>query len=452
MSQKEKNKKISGAKRKRQNKQINLAGLARPFLALVFLLLLIPPFYLSFKKSGAFAQDIQEKIYQKQRELESVEKQIQSLDASIKKKEGEIKSVEKQLEALEENISKVKLEIHKTSLEAQETSLEIEKIQEEISVKESIIEYQKKVIKEYLRIMYESDAESFLEILFSGEKFSESWNDIEAIQNVQSEIQEALANLKNQKTILGEKEEILLKKQEEQNALLEMQNAQKESLNFSQIQKETFLKKSQNKKEELESSIASSESRKRILREEIFQLKSSGVSMTMQKALETARYAAARTGIRPEFLLGLLKVESDLGNNVGSGNYKTDMNPAQYEAFFSITKKLGMNPETAPVSKRPTNYKGWGGAMGPAQMMPKTWLGYETDVARLTEHNPPSPWNNEDAFTAAALKLSRDGASSQKKEDEWKAAMLYLAGSNWNNPKLAWYGNRVLELAEVYGS
>lgn len=452
MSQKEKNKKISGAKRKRKNKKLELAGLARFFLALVFLLLLIPPFYLSFKKSGAFAQDIQEKIYQKQQELESVEKQIQSLDASIKKKEGEIKSVEKQLEALEENISKVKLEIHKTSLEAQETSLEIEKIQEEISVKESIIEYQKKVIREYLRIMYESDAESFLEILFSGEKFSESWNDIEAIQNVQSEIQEALANLKNQKTILGEKEEILLKKQEEQNALLEMQNAQKESLNFSQIQKETFLKKSQNKKEEFESSIASSESRKRILREEIFQLKSSGVSMTMQKALETARYAAGRTGIRPEFLLGLLKVESDLGNNVGSGNYKTDMNPAQHEAFFSITKKLGIDPETAPVSKKPSAYKGWGGAMGPAQMMPKTWLGYETDVARLTGHNPPSPWNNEDAFTAAALKLSRDGASSQKQEDEWKAAMLYLAGSNWNNPKLAWYGNRVLELAEVYGS
>lgn len=399
-----------------------------------------------------FAATNLEQIRQKQEELDKVQKNINSLDQSIKKKDSEVKTLEKEIDILGDNISKANLEIERTKIALEKIGLDVEEVEENVTNKEAVIEHEKNFLKEFLRLVYKNDNSTFLERILSDEKLADVLADAEAMQNIQQKIQSALENLKQERADLKKNQLDLENKQDEQDQLFAMQEAQKAALQSDALKKDRFVIAAKTKKVEMETDLNSAEKTKKILRDEIFSLKSAGVSMSMQQALDIASFAASKTGIRPEFLLGLLKVESDLGNNVGGGNYKKDMSPAQHEAFFAVCQKLNLNPETMPVSKRPTNYKGWGGAMGPAQMMPKTWLGYEADVAQLTGNNPPSPWDNKDAFTAAALKLSRDGASSQNRDDEWKAAMMYLAGSNWNNPSLRWYGDRVLKLAEVYGS
>jgi membrane-bound lytic murein transglycosylase B len=103
------------------------------------------------------------------------------------------------------------------------------------------------------------------------------------------------------------------------------------------------------------------------------------------------------------------------------------MNRAETEknAFLQITSRLGLDPNSVKVSREPTY--GCGGAMGPAQFIPSTWLAYEAEVARLTGHNPPSPWNTQDAFTAAAVKLARGGATTRAGEEG--AARAYVGGS-----------------------
>ena len=88
--------------------------------------------------------------------------------------------------------------------------------------------------------------------------------------------------------------------------------------------------------------------------------------------------------------------------------------------------------------------------MGPAQFLPSTWREYESRVAEITGHNPPSPWNLDDALAAAGIKLAAAGANSQKYEDEWRAAMIYFAGSRWENPAYGFYGDGVLDLANFY--
>ena len=67
--------------------------------------------------------------------------------------------------------------------------------------------------------------------------------------------------------------------------------------------------------------------------------------------------------------------------------------------------------------------------MGPAQFIPSTWMGYRDEVARLTGHSLPNPWNIEDAFVAAAAKLSRDGASSRTRAGEIAASKRYYCGN-----------------------
>ena len=87
--------------------------------------------------------------------------------------------------------------------------------------------------------------------------------------------------------------------------------------------------------------------------------------------------------------------------------------------------------------------------MGPAQFLPSTWLAYKDKVAALTGHNPPSPWDIDDAFTAAALKLANAGANQQTPDAEWKAAMIYFAGNNWGKTVYSFYGDSVMDLASV---
>ena len=76
-------------------------------------------------------------------------------------------------------------------------------------------------------------------------------------------------------------------------------------------------------------------------------------------------------------------------------------------------------------------------------------MAYEAEVARLTGHNPPDPWNIEDAFTAAALKLARGGASSKTRAGEMRAARAYIGGSpNCSRSICNHYANLVVDKVE----
>jgi len=402
------------------------------------------------KTGSVLAQDNWEIIQQKQQELNIVQKQINNLDKEIQKKTSEMSATEKEIAVMENEIQMMELQGQETQLFIEQLEAQIQEVSDSISNKEANIEYKKNIIKEYLRQIYEDDNTTFLEMLLSEEQLSQSWINLQFAQELQDKIQEALIKMKQEKADLESNKKTLDDQQEEQNQLYLIQEAQKAAVQTDKNRKDSFVKVLQSKKNNLKSDKESVEKVKKVLKDEIYSLKSAGVSMSMQSALDFAQFASNKTGVRPAFLLGLLKVESDLGNNVGSGNFKTDMSPYQHEAFLLITNKLGLDPNTTPVSKKPQSYKGWGGAMGPAQMMPKTWLGYEAEVGALTGNNPPSPWDTKDAFTAAALRLSRTGANDGTRDGEWKAAMKYLAGSNWDNPKLAWYGDRVIKLSMMY--
>lgn len=88
--------------------------------------------------------------------------------------------------------------------------------------------------------------------------------------------------------------------------------------------------------------------------------------------------------------------------------------------------------------------------MGPAQFIPTTWLLYKNLVARHTGHNPPNPWDAEDAFMASALLLKDNGAAEGTYQAERRAALRYLAGGNWSKPAYAFYGDDVMSLASKY--
>jgi membrane-bound lytic murein transglycosylase B len=146
--------------------------------------------------------------------------------------------------------------------------------------------------------------------------------------------------------------------------------------------------------------------------------------------------------VAPAFLLAIITQESNLGTDSGSC-YVTDfstgagvssksgksfakvMHPTRdIPPFLNITKSLGMDSTKTLVSC-PIGGYGYGGAMGPAQFIPSTWVGIEDEVASALGIVTPDPWQPKDALMASAIFLEQLGAAGGSYSAEMKAACKY---------------------------
>ena len=205
------------------------------------------------------------------------------------------------------------------------------------------------------------------------------------------------------------------------------------------------------------------------IRTELFTLAGGGGQIPFPTALTLAKQAGSATGVRPAFILAVLKQETNLGANVGQclltnspakgdGKGKNTgklfvgvMKPTRdVDPFITITAGLGLDPFAMPVSCPPSY--GYGGAMGPAQFIPSTWISMQGRIAKLAGHpgTPANPWNNLDAFTATALYMADLGASLQTASAERTAALRYFAGGNYTKPAYAFYGDGVMQFATQF--
>lgn len=184
---------------------------------------------------------------------------------------------------------------------------------------------------------------------------------------------------------------------------------------------------------------------------------------------EAADFASEITGVRKEFIMGMLVVESDLGRNPGKCTYKEvedgaekamqdgQLSPRAWNTFQErrevikgIANSLGYDHEQLRVSCNPDGvYAGTGGAMGIPQFMPDTWLEYKDRISEIVGKDNPDPWDPKDGVVAMALKLSDVyGVTDHNLYAERNAAKLYLSGTtSW---QYDWYANQIIYWSKNY--
>lgn len=390
---------------------------------------------------------------------------IENLTDSKKEADVKVRTLAKEIDSLDKDISSAQKNLDITNKDIESIQAELGETRQYISTLEQTIKAQKVLIKEYIESLYTQKEVSLFEVILTQDQLSELLGSVQKTGVMQESITESISLISaKEREIVAEKKH-LFDKEEELMALKQSQEQQKSLLEQTQEDKETLLAQTKGQQSEYEALLKQSFATKQNLLNSIKVLNGADGrpgAISLEEAYTMAVADVARLGnkIRPEYLVGVMKIESGLGGNVGRSFYKdslsgcasregntTKLNFAREEkAFEKITSALGI-PLTQPVSGCPyPKYIGTGGAMGPAQIMPATWLGYEAKLKSL-KGGQVNPWSMEDAMLAMGMILLGkvgDQNIAGNEELERKAALCYLGGCNVKN---MWYADAVLNEA-----
>jgi murein DD-endopeptidase MepM/ murein hydrolase activator NlpD len=220
-----------------KNKSKRVAKLLASFLIIGFVLagfFIVPPIFVNAQNDIG---ELNKQIEDKRREIDILQKEIDAYAEQIKIKQKEVKNLKNQIAILENQITKVNLDIKATEIRIEQTNLEIQNINLKIKDLEDQINQNKEKIAEYIRLIYQNDQISYLEVVLINDKFSDYFDQIKYVQEIHNDLKENLDKLKNnkqnleiQKTNWEEKakiEEDLKEKLQQQKAdLLEKNTAQ----------------------------------------------------------------------------------------------------------------------------------------------------------------------------------------------------------------------------------
>jgi len=384
---------------------------------------------------------VQDEIQARNKQIEELQKQIDEYQAQVDSSRTKSKTLENEIARLGAEINQVQLEIRSLNLSINQTTAEIGETEKQINDATAEMNKHKNALAQYVKLTYENDQRSLTEVLLNNDSISDFFNELNSISVTQDNLQITIKDIKALKLQLEDHQIQLEDKQTELERTKRLQEVEKSSLNSTKSVQSKLLKDTKGQESKYQELVKRSQQDIEALRAQITYLIQNGV--TAEEAVKFGQLAAIRTGIRPEYLLAELEQESALGHNVGkcyiidatSGatrsiitgqTFAKGIHPTRdLPLFLNITAELSKDPFQTPISCGSS----WGGAMGPAQFIPSTWMGYREEVTRLTGHNPANPWNIEDAFIAAATKLARDGASSQTRAGEIAASKRYYCGS-----------------------
>ncbi|MDP3990776.1 MAG: lytic murein transglycosylase [Candidatus Nealsonbacteria bacterium] len=400
-------------------------------------------------------------------ELKQLEEQIAQYEKDITKTEQEKKTLVNQISILQNTIKKLDLQIYQSNIVINDLGVQIKDTESSIKKTSLNIEDGKERLGAILREIYQEDRRSLIEILLS-EGISDFFDNLVALEEVNAKNKDLLTNIKALKVYLEDEK---LSLDEEKGGLekqVVIQNLQKQENTKKKLEQDYLLKMTE---AEYQKQLEEKESVEKIaqaIRERIFELIGVPEAPTFGQALVIAKVVSGLTGVRPAFLLAVLTQESNIGSNVGQCYLKDAttgdgvrvngtfipkvMKPSRdVQPFLQITETLGRDPFNTPVSCPIPSLGGYGGAMGPAQFIPSTWMMYKNRVAEL-KGSPADPWNISDAFLAAAVYLADAGATKKTHDYEWCAALSYFAGSCSLSKQIRYefYGDSVMAIAARY--
>ncbi len=402
-----------------------------------------------------------------------LEAELAQVEAEQKQAEADLSAAQGQSASLKRDITVLDAKIKVAQLNIKAKNLLIEGLGKDIKNKETVIvglenriDRGKDSLAAIMRKTNEAGSYSLPEMILSQSTVAGFFSDLDSFQAVQEGLKTTFEQIRSDKTETEAQKDALDKRRNsEMDARYAIQQEEK-NIKADEAEKQRLLNVSKNNEKSYSTLLADKRARAAQIRSALFQLRDAN-PIPFGDALKYAQAAAAKTGVRPAFVLAILTQESALGANVGACyltnastgagiNKKTGavvsnvMKPGRdVEPFLTIVKALGGDPYKQVVSCPQS--VGWGGAMGPAQFIASTWVLFEDRISgNLGISGIPDPWNPAHAFMASSIYLGDLGASKGTYSAERNAACRYYSGKSCSASSLvASYGNQVISRADT---
>jgi peptidoglycan hydrolase CwlO-like protein len=445
------------------------SGFSKSILVFLFVAVIVLAGFLSLvsaqtpsTNSGQAVSSVeatQQEQAQLQQQLKEIEAQIARYQQELSSIKGEKNTLQNKINQLKKQQSTLNLQIKVTNLKIKELGGQMDDTQTAIKDSLETIDQLKQQMAQLIRTINEQEDLPILYTFFANDNLSDIFDGLDKHFQVFDNLGKLLEETRQLKTRLDGQMQTLDQQHDDATGLLSVKILQQQQLTDSMDEQNNLLRETKGRESNYQAVLSDKQKQAAEIRNRIYQLLGVTTQVTFGQAVDIAQGVSAQTGVRAAFLLAVLTQESNLGQNVGTCNrpgdppeksWKKVMNSTRDQPLFSqIVQELGLDPDTTPVSCPMRSSKGkqigWGGAMGPAQFIPSTWMSYKGKVEAITGKTA-NPWDICDAFLAAGIKLAAGGATSQS--GEWAAAMRYFSGST--NTRYRFYGDSVVGMAAKY--
>lgn len=433
----------------------------------------------------AGAQSAAQAVAQRQQDLQN---QLTDLERQIAVQQQLLDTAQNQHQTLQTQIDAFNAEIKRTQLQIQAISVAITQLNGDIGVRNRTLSElsaqlaaEKESLAQILRQTQVFDSYSVVSVALGSKGISSFFSDLDAFTSIKSSLAASFDEIEKTSSSTEAEKEALQARLAEQEQLRTVAQLAKQAVQAQEQEKQRLLAQTKGVEANYQKLITATQRTAAQIRSELFTLRDSA-AIPFGTALTYALAAQKATGTRAAVTLGVLKQETNLGENLGTGSWRVDMSPNRDQpVFVYITQTLGFDPNKMPVSRKPSY--GWGGAMGPGQFIPSTWVCYggfvnintntcappsgagstfwqgpwqyvasKDRVRKLLGGNEPSnPWNPQVAIMATAMLMADNGAAAQTPRAERLAALRYFAGwTHANNPAYAFYGDGVMGFAAQF--
>lgn len=405
---------------------------------------------------------------QLEQDLANLENQIKQLQGTITQTQAQKTSLAKDISLLSQKIDQSKLKIKAHDKAITKLSQNISEKNRTISSLDAKIGREKDSLAQILRKAHHLDSYTLLDFGLQSQSLSEFFSDVDSFSTLQGALNQSFQDIRATQSDLEDAKSQLEEAKDEETAKKLAQELEKKKVEGNQKEKNTLLTITKNQETEYKKVLATREKEAAQIRARLFDLRDSA-AISFGQAYDFALAASKSTGVRPALILAILMQESSLGVNVGAcylRDYSTGagvsiktgvdkprtMSPTRdVPVFTSLMSRVGRDPQKTPVSCWIAMYSGgsptgWGGAMGPSQFIPSTWVLFEDKIERVTGASMADPWNAYHAITATSLYLADLGAIAGNEASERNAACKYYSGRSCASSSAgAGYGNSVMK-------
>jgi len=411
------------------------------------------------------AQEISERKAELQKQLNAVEAQIAKTQVTLNTLNGEGKSIERDISILDAGIKKAQLQIQATQIEIQALSQNITIHSRTADTLTKKINLESASLAQILRQTQQLDDASVVEVALSSKDLSNFFGDLDSFSSIKARLAESATILNESREQTLTARELLESQKKQQEKLKAIQASEQQKIKVQQDQKKVLLARKKTEQATYQSIFDVQVRTAAQIRAELFGLAGGGGAIPFGTAVDHAITSSKITGVRPALILAILSQESDLGKNVGqclvtdltTGDGKgkntgtiflgTMKSPRDTAPFERLMLALGREWRTTPISCPQPG--GYGGAMGPTQFIPSTWVLYEAKIKSALGVAATDPWNALHAIVATGVLLSDNGAGSRTYSAEHTAAARYFAGGNWASSGQT-YANSVMAKAAKF--